>query len=214
MAELVEDGELATFPELLDGHSTNGVRRKVSLPWWFPGLDDGLSFPISHPAYWVSTAIEDFIFPPTTMRPNQTVNWLRSMARANALESSLPIQAFDAMPPGTMWQSPLMPVEARVRSYLHGNCAVCHQPGGASRGNLDLRLATPLAQTGLLNGEPLAGDLGIAGAKVVLPGAPEKSILLRRLKDTGFFRMPPLQYHNEPSPILPAMEEWIRSLKP
>jgi hypothetical protein len=84
----------------------------------------------------------------------------------------------------------------------------------ASRGSFDARLTTPLAQTGLINGELAAGDLGIAGAKIVVPGSPEKSILLRRMKDTGFFRMPPVQYHNEPSPILPVLEEWIRSLKP
>jgi hypothetical protein len=59
-----------------------------------------------------------------------------------------------------------------------------------------------------------AGDLGLAGAKVVVPGSPAKSILYQRLKRTDFFRMPPTQYHNEPSPILPVMEAWIRSLKP
>ena len=100
----------------------------------------------------------------------------------------------------------------RVRSYLEVHCAVCHQPGGASRGLFDARITTPLESAGIINGELAAGDLGIAGAKVVVPGAPEKSILFRRLSDTGFFRMPPVQYHNEPSPILPIVEEWIRQM--
>jgi hypothetical protein len=211
-ADLIEDGELQTFPDLLDTNSTNDKPSKVSLPWWFPGVDDALSFPITNPAYWVSTAPPDFIFPPTPARPERPVNWLRSMQRMGALDTPLSPEDLDRLPRGNLWFSPLEPVEARVRSYLHGNCAVCHQPGGASRGNLDLRISTPLEQTGLINGELAAGDLGIAGAKIIAPGAPEKSILLRRLKDTGFFRMPPVQYHNEPSPILPVLEEWIRSL--
>ena len=134
------------------------------------------------------------------------------MQSAGALETTLSTDALNALPSGTMWIHPLESPEKRVRSYLHGNCAVCHQPGGASRGLFDARITTPLDQTGMINGELAAGDLGIPGAKVVMPGAPEKSILLRRLKDGGFFRMPPVQYHNEPSPILPVLEEWIRSL--
>jgi len=211
LAELIEDGELETLTGLADANSTNDTPQKVSLPWWFPGVDDGLSFPLTNPAYWISTSVQDFIFPPAPARPGRPVNWLRSMQRAGALITTLTPEKLDQLPHGVMWSSPLEPSEQRVRSYLHGNCAVCHQPGGASRGNLDLRLTTPLAQTGLLHGEPQAGDPGLAGAKIVTPGAPEKSILLRRLKDTGFFRMPAVQYHNEPSPIIPVMEEWIRS---
>ena len=215
-AELVEDGELQTFPDLLDTSSTNEVLRKVLLPWWLPGVDDGFSFPITNPAYWISTAVEDFILPASPNHPggpNFKPNWLRAMQRGGALETTLSTEALNALPGGTMWLQSLESAEARVRSYLHGNCAVCHQPGGASRGLFDARLTTPLDQTGMINGELAAGDFGIPGAKIVVPGAPEKSILLRRLKDTGFFRMPPVQYHNEPSPILPVMEQWIRSLR-
>jgi hypothetical protein len=33
------------------------------------------------------------------------------------------------------------------------------------------------------------------------------------LKRNDFFRMPPVQYHNEASPILPLLANWIRGLK-
>jgi hypothetical protein len=213
-AELVEDGELRTFSDLFDMQSTNDAPRNSSLPWWYPGVDDAVAFPITSPAYWVSTVVEDFILPASPNHPRGPhfkPNWLRAMQRGGALESAL---SSDALPSGTMWIHPLAPLEARVRSYLHGNCSVCHQPGGPSRANLDLRLGTPLAQTGLIDALPVAGDLGVTGAKIVSPGSSEKSILIRRLKDTGFFRMPPIAYHNEPSPIIPVVEEWIRQLKP
>lgn len=159
LAELVEDGQLESF--------------KASSAWWFPGLEDGLTVPITSPAYWFSIDLNE---------------------------------------PAADWQNPETPLEARVRSYLHGNCAVCHQPGGASRGAFDARITTPLDEAGIINGPLAAGDLGIPGAKIVVPGEPDKSILYRRLKAADFFRMPPVQYHNEPSPILPVMEQWIRSL--
>jgi len=217
VAELIGDGELQTFSNVLDTGSTNELLLKVSLPWWFPGVDDAIVFPISNPAYWVSTVAEDFILPASPKHPGGPdfkPNWLRAMQRAGVLQTEVPNERLNALPAGAMWLHPLDTSEKRARSYLHGNCAVCHQPGGASRGNLDLRLGTPLAQAGLINAEPAAGDLGVAGAKIVSPGLPEKSILYLRLKRTDFFRMPPVAYHNEPSPILPVMEEWIRSLKP
>jgi hypothetical protein len=104
--------------------------------------------------------------------------------------------------------------ELRVRSYLDVHCAGCHQPGGPSRGNFDARFNIPLAASGLVNGPPVAGDIGISGAKLVLPGDLNRSILYQRLKRTDFFRMPPVQYHDQASPILPVIAEWIASLKP
>lgn len=105
------------------------------------------------------------------------------------------------------------PLELRVRSYLDANCAMCHRPGGLARSNFDARLATPLAQAGLLNAEPIGGDLGVPGAKVLVPGAPDKSVMVRRLIDNGPFRMPPLGLHSELAPVVPLLEEWIRGLK-
>jgi glucose/arabinose dehydrogenase len=205
-AELVEDGELVTFRNVADG------TRSIRLDWWFPALDDAISFPITNPSYWISTAASDFVVVPRESN-HKPVNWLADMIRRNALASDLALNVISNIPPGVVWQSPFMPLETRVRSYLHGNCAVCHQPGAASRSLFDARINTPLALAGIVNGDLVAGDLGIPGAKIVVPGEPEKSILYRRWKATDFFRMPPVQYHNELSPMLPVIEEWIHSLK-
>ena len=74
------------------------------------------------------------------------------------------------------------PLELRVRSYLDVNCSACHRPGGPSRGAFDARITTPLADQKLLNGDLMAGDLGIAGARLLLPGSPDKSVLFQRLR--------------------------------
>ncbi|MDP3072898.1 MAG: PQQ-dependent sugar dehydrogenase [Opitutaceae bacterium] len=104
-------------------------------------------------------------------------------------------------------------LERRVRSYLEVNCVMCHRPGGLSRAQFDARISTPFEKSGLINAEPIGGDLGIAGSRLIVPGALEKSILLRRQIDSGPFRMPPLGLHNESAPVVPLLEEWIRAMK-
>ncbi len=105
------------------------------------------------------------------------------------------------------------PLELRVRSYLDTNCAACHRPGGPARGNFDARFATPLAASHLLDAALVAGDLGVAGAKLVVPGAPERSMLHLRLARTDALRMPPIALSAEPAPVLAPLAEWIRGLK-
>jgi len=105
------------------------------------------------------------------------------------------------------------PAELRVRSYLDVNCSACHRPGGFARSAFDARLRTPLSEQGLINGPLIAGDLGIAGARVIVPGAPEKSVLYQRLRRNDFFRMPPDATTDEPTPLLPVLDQWIRSLR-
>lgn len=104
-------------------------------------------------------------------------------------------------------------LDARVRSYLDANCAGCHRPGGVARSQFDARFDTPLERAGLLSAEPVGGDLGVAGARLVVPGAPDKSILVLRLIDGGPFRMPPFGVHHEPAPVVPLLEAWIRAMR-
>ena len=103
-------------------------------------------------------------------------------------------------------------LEHRVRSYLDVNCASCHRPGGSSRGNFDARFITPLEAQNLVNSHPIAGDLGISGATILTPGNPGESLLLQRITRKDFYRMPPVFFTDEPSPLIPILEEWIESL--
>lgn len=85
------------------------------------------------------------------------------------------------------------PIAARARSYLHGNCSHCHQPGGhtSSEIRMDLRYDTPFAASRTCN-EPIRQviyrDLGEV---LIDPGQPETSNLLQRMLDTLAARMPP-----------------------
>jgi uncharacterized repeat protein (TIGR03806 family) len=99
----------------------------------------------------------------------------------------------------------------RVRSYLDANCAMCHRPGGASV-FFDARFDTPLKKQNLING-PVANQLGIAGAKIIVPGDTNKSILLRRVSITGENQMPPLARNRVDDRAVAVMAQWIGALR-
>lgn len=80
----------------------------------------------------------------------------------------------------------------RARAYLHSNCANCHQPGGPTPVNLDLRHTTSLSNLNACDVVPTADDLGIAMARIIAPGAADRSVLVERMKLRDENGMPPL----------------------
>ena len=84
------------------------------------------------------------------------------------------------------------PTATLTRAYLDVNCAICHCPGGTSDTRIDMRFHTPLGSSHLLNVSPAKGDYGPAGSKLITPGDPDRSVLLRRMKMRGEGQMPNL----------------------
>src|SRR5688572_21885654 len=81
----------------------------------------------------------------------------------------------------------------RARAYLHTNCSQCHRPGGPTPSNMDLRYDTALASTNACAAAPAAGDLGIANARLIAPGEPDRSVIPARMNRRGDANMmPPL----------------------
>ncbi len=102
-------------------------------------------------------------------------------------------------------------LEYRVRSYLAANCSQCHQPGQASPGFWDARLVVSLSQTGLIHGrvkEPLGEGLD----QLIVPGHPERSVLLRRIQHQGELRMPPLGSSLIDPSAVELVSRWILEL--
>ena len=100
--------------------------------------------------------------------------------------------------------------EFRVRSYLDANCAMCHRPGSAGA-FFDARFETPLKKQNLVNG-PVANQLGVAGAKVIVPGDTNRSILFRRVSIVGDNQMPPLAKNVVDEKAVAVIAKWISSL--
>jgi len=103
------------------------------------------------------------------------------------------------------------PLEARARAWLHVNCAYCHDGLGPSGTPLDLRVTTAAHDMEACDVPPMRGDLGVAGASLIAPGAPERSILWLRTASRGTHGMPPLASALV-DPDASVVRDWISAL--
>ncbi|WNJ17714.1 PA14 domain-containing protein [Pontibacter sp. G13] len=103
-------------------------------------------------------------------------------------------------------------LEFRARSYLDANCSSCHRPGTANRSEFDARLNVPLFAQKLF-GEPVSNDLGIEGAKLIVPQDTAKSLLYQRLKSTREgVGMPPIAKRKVDTAGVNLIVEWIMNM--
>lgn len=104
------------------------------------------------------------------------------------------------------------PLAERARAYLHTNCAQCHRPGGPTPVNLDLRYATAIGATNTCGVAPASGDLGVAGARVILPGDAARSLLYLRMNRRDSNQMPPAGSHLVDDQGVALVQEWIAGM--
>ena len=63
------------------------------------------------------------------------------------------------------------------------------------------------------NEAPGQGDLGVKGARIVVPGQPDKSLLYLRMQRTDEKGMPNLAHHSVDKRAVERVARWIRGLK-
>lgn len=106
--------------------------------------------------------------------------------------------------------------ERLARSYLHANCASCHQPGGRTGLALDLRFTSALADTGLC-GPPARWRMGHPENQLIAPGNPLASLLWLRVAAPEAhhapYRMPPLSGDGPSSLGADLLAAWIETLE-
>jgi uncharacterized repeat protein (TIGR03806 family) len=112
------------------------------------------------------------------------------------------------------------PLALRARSYLHANCAFCHRPEGNAY-NMDLRydVTAALKNAHVCNEIPAKGRLGVDGANILMPGVPEKSVLLLRMRaaptdavNGNQGRMPPFASAVIDASAVKLIGDWITSI--
>jgi uncharacterized repeat protein (TIGR03806 family) len=100
----------------------------------------------------------------------------------------------------------------RARSYLHTNCAQCHRPGGPTPTDMDLRYSTALPDTHACNVVAGLGDLGIANARLIVPGAATRSVLIERMSRRDANGMPPVASAKVDAEGAALLTSWVNSL--
>jgi hypothetical protein len=66
---------------------------------------------------------------------------------------------------------------------------------------------------GIVDVPPAHGSFDIPGAKLLVPGHPEKSIILYRMAKTGLGRMPHIGSRVVDERAVALVEEWINGMK-
>lgn len=97
----------------------------------------------------------------------------------------------------------------RARAYLETNCAQCHQPGGGTPVDLDLRARTPIGQTQTVGVPGVGESVGGAVTRIVA-GSRQTSLVWTRINTTvEGERMPPLSTHVIDTQGVNLIGQWI-----
>ncbi len=107
---------------------------------------------------------------------------------------------------------PKQDVGLRARSYLHANCAQCHVEAGGGNAQMELEFTTKLDKMRLIDVKPLHDTFGLSDARLVAPGHPERSVLLRRISHRGAGHMPPLATSVVDAEAVQGIRDWIEQL--
>lgn len=97
----------------------------------------------------------------------------------------------------------------RSRAYLASNCSHCHQPGGGTPRQIDLRYQTSRADTKTIDEAPLGGDLGLTNARIIRAGVKESSVLWERMRRRDFRGMPPIGTRVVDDAAVDLIGRWI-----
>jgi uncharacterized repeat protein (TIGR03806 family) len=100
----------------------------------------------------------------------------------------------------------------RARSYLHVNCAHCHQANAGGAATIVLSGDVSLEEARLLDARPSQGTFGITDARIVAPADPFGSVLLYRVSKLGGGRMPRLGSHAVDDRGVKLLHDWIAQL--
>lgn len=108
---------------------------------------------------------------------------------------------------------PAANIDARARSYLHANCAMCHVEAGGGNAAIDLEFFTALDKTRALDVTPLHATFDLKNPRLIAPGDSDRSVLLHRMKIRGSGQMPPLASGVVDEQGVDLMRKWIAQIK-
>ncbi len=138
-------------------------------------------------------------------------NQLRALEHIGVFEGTLPprgknkprlVNPYDAK----------APLAARVKSYLHVNCSVCHVNEGGGNSRMELDLDTPPARMNVIDEVPIHDRFDIRDPRLAAHGSPERSVLYYRISQRGTGKMPPLVSNEVNREALKLIGDWIRGL--
>ena len=185
------------------------VRLSDTASWMYPSRGDCMSChtEASHRVLGLETIqLDTQAYYPTT---NRLANQLDTLRHIGALENESNTQGFQALVPPDGEGA----LADRARSWLHTNCASCHRQDNPQRVALELRAGVDFGQMKLCNEDPVASDLGLKDAKLVVPGDKDTSLLYLRSRRRDVHGMPPISSLRVDEQGTALLGQWIDSLQ-
>jgi uncharacterized repeat protein (TIGR03806 family) len=100
----------------------------------------------------------------------------------------------------------------RARAYLHANCSHCHRKWGGGISDFQMLATLPLKETGMVNTKPGQGTFDLKDPRILVPGDPERSLLLYRMQTTGLGRMPHIASKVVDKQAVRLIREWLEEM--
>jgi uncharacterized repeat protein (TIGR03806 family) len=194
---------------LITGGKTKAIG--VDQQWYFPSGSDCLR---------CHTQAAGRSLGPETAQMNRDIVYPSTGTRAYQLSTLDAVGLFATALGGGPGDHPRLPepddtdndLTDRARAYLHANCAQCHRPNGPAPVNIDFRYGTAFADMNLCDVAPTRGDVGIANARRLAPGEPQRSEMLARMSRRDATAMPPLASNVVDAVGVGLIEVWIASI--
>ena len=142
----------------------------------------------------------------------RTANQLTTFKQIGLIDGNIDDQSVESFLSSANKYDENAPIELRARSYLDINCSYCHRPGSGNRAVFDARLSTPLDDQNLIWGTVM-DNMGVNGARLIVPQSPEQSIILQRMdRIHDSYAMPPLAKNVIDTSGVRLITDWINSL--
>ena len=141
----------------------------------------------------------------------RTANQLIELAELGMFKSALPKPPTD-LPHLVDYRDEKAPINERARSYLHANCAHCHMKWGGGNAEFQLLATLKLDEMGIVNTRPGHGFFNLSEPKVLVPGDPDRSMILHRITKLGLGRMPHVASNVVDEKSAKLLRDWIAQL--
>lgn len=204
-AELLGKDLLEKTYTIRDASAPGGTREKT---WYYPSRTDCM---ICH------NEKARFVLGVNTEQMNRehaytggTDNQIRTLQHIGLFDKPLPDRP-DNLPRLVDPADESHTVDERVRSYLHANCAHCHQRGGGGNADIQLVYDIPLNETFMVNNAPQHGDMGVEGSVLLKPGDAEHSVLFTRMNMRTEGGMPHIGSLQVDKDAVELIRQWINS---